>query len=154
VTIQVAKRSPNMAGLVDSCMDWVFMAEVMSNVPEIRPGFTLSPATDYMVPPAVIGATGAFSALSAIAPKLVRTVYDLCAKQQFTQARKAQEDIAALSHLLKTHGFPGLKGALRAMGRDCGPTRPPVRDLTADQNEKLAKALRALPFLEAESRGW
>jgi dihydrodipicolinate synthase/N-acetylneuraminate lyase len=72
----------------------------------------------------MIGGSGALSAISAIAPNLVRQVYDLCRKEQYIDARKAQEHIAALRHLLKSPRFEtGLKAALRVMGRDCGQPR-------------------------------
>ena len=65
--------------------------------------------------------------IADLRPKLVKAVCDLCTKQQFTQARQAQENIAELAHVLKLAGFGGLKAALKAMGRDCGRPRPPVR---------------------------
>lgn len=154
ILLQVAERLPNLAGLVDASMDWVFMAEAISNGQQIRPGFQLLPATDYMVFPAVLGGRGVFSLLSCIAPKLVRDVHELCLKQQFTQARKPQEDIASLHHLVKSAGFAGLKGALRAMGRDCGEPRPPSRALTAAEQENLAAQLNAMSALREEPRGW
>jgi 4-hydroxy-tetrahydrodipicolinate synthase len=154
ITLAVLERLDNLAGVVDASMEWVFMVEAISLGRNTRPEFQLLPGTDYMVPAAVIGGTGAFSPLSGVAPKLVRKVYDLCARQQFTQARKAQEDIAALHHFVKTFGFAGLKGAIRAMGRDCGEPRPPVRGLSAGEHEKLAAEIGAMPFLREEPRGW
>jgi len=154
ITLQVLERLDNLAGMIDASMDWVFMTEVISLGRNIRPYFQLLPGTDYMVSAGVIGGAGAFSPLSGVAPKLVRQVYDLCAKQQFTQARKAQEDIAALHHLVKTAGFAGLKGALRAMGRDCGQPRPPARALGEIECGKLAQEIGAMDFLRAEPRGW
>ncbi len=154
IALQVAERVPNLAGLVDASMDWVFMAEAISNGREIRPGFQLLPATDYIVPAAVLGASGVFSPLSSVAPKLVRTVHELCAKKQFKEARKPQEDIALLHHVVKSAGFAGLKGALHAMGRDCGKPRPPASELTAAEQKNLAAQLSDMAFLRAEPRGW
>jgi dihydrodipicolinate synthase/N-acetylneuraminate lyase len=102
----------------------------------------------------VVGGTGAFSALAGVAPKLARQIYDLCAKQKFTEARKPQEDMAALHHLLKLAGFAGLKGALRAMGRECGAPRPPARALGEVEAGRLAEQIGAMAFLRAEPRGW
>jgi len=154
ITLQVLERLDNLAGVVDASMDWVFMAEAISLARNTRAEFQLLPGTDYMVSAGVLGGAGAFSPLSGVAPKLVREVYDLCAKQQFTQARKAQEDIAALHHLVKRAGFAGLKGAMRAMGRDCGQPRPPVRALGEIEYGKLAQEIGAMDFLRAEPRGW
>ena len=154
ITLQALERLDNLAGVVDASMDWVFMVEAISLGRNTRPEFQLLPGTDYMVSAGVIGGAGAFSPLSGVAPKLVRQVYDLCAKQQFTQARKAQEDIAALHHLVKTAGFAGLKGAMRAMGRDCGQPRPPARALGEIEYGTLAQKIGAMPFLRAEPQGW
>lgn len=154
ITLEVLDRVPTLAGVIDASMDFVFMVEVLSLGRAKRPEFQLLPGADYMVPAGVIGAMGAFSPLSGVAPKLVRKVYDLCVKQQFTQARQAQEEIAELSHRLKTAGLAGLKGALRAMGRDCGQPRPPARALGEVESGKLADDIGAMSFMRAEPRGW
>jgi len=154
ITLAALERLDNLAGVVDASMDWVFMTEVISLGRNTRPEFQLLPGTDYMVSAGAVGGAGAFSPLAGVAPRLVREIYDLCAKQQFTQARKAQEDIAALHHLVKTAGFAGLKGALRAMGRDCGQPRPPARALGEIECGTLAQQIAAMDFLRAEPRGW
>jgi len=154
IVLEALGRLDNLAGVVDASMDWVFMVEALSLGRKTRPEFQLLTGTDYMVSAGVVGGSGVFSPLSGVAPKLVREVYDLCAKQQFTQARKAQEDIAALHHLLKTAGFAGLKGAMRAMGRDCGQPRPPVRALGEVEYGTLAQEIATMDFLRAEPCGW
>ncbi len=80
-----------------------------------------------MVSAAAIGATGMFSPLAGVAPKLVRKLYDICRKDQLVEARAAQEQVAALRQALKPGGVGSLKAALRAMGRDCGVPRPPLQ---------------------------
>ena len=154
ITLQVLERLDNLAGVVDASMDWVFMVEAISLGRKVRPEFQLLAGTDYMVSAGVIGGSSVFSPLAGVAPRLVRELYDLCAKQQFTQARKAQEDIAALHHLVKKAGFAGLKGATRAMGRDCGEPRPPARALGEIESGKLVEEVSAMGFLRAEPRGW
>jgi 4-hydroxy-tetrahydrodipicolinate synthase len=97
---------------------------------------------------------GVFSPLSGVAPLLVKQVYELCVAQKFTQARADQENLGELAHRVKMAGLAGLKGALRAMGRDCGRPRPPARALTAAEQSALASDLQAMQFLQAEPRGW
>jgi hypothetical protein len=48
----------------------------------------------------------------------------------------------------------GLKGALRALGRDCGQPRPPSKALGEPEYGTLAESLDAMKFLGAEPRGW
>lgn len=154
ITLQVLERLDNLAGVIDASMDWVFMVEAISLGRKVRPEFQLLAGADYMVSAGVIGGSSVFSPLAGVAPRLVRELYDLCAKQQFTQARKAQENIAALHHLVKQAGFAGLKGAMRAMGRDCGEPRPPAHSLGEVESGKLAQEISAMGFLRAEPRGW
>jgi 4-hydroxy-tetrahydrodipicolinate synthase len=92
--------------------------------------------------------------LAAIAPRLVQRLYDLCREEKFFAARAAQEEVAALRHLIKADGPAGLKAALRAMGRDCGEPRPPLLPLAPAAQARLADALAELPALRHEPRGW
>lgn len=154
IILDVLKRLDNVAGVVDASMRFVFMVELLSLGREIRPELQLLAGTDFMVSNGVVGGMGAFSPLASVAPKLARQLYELCAKQQFTQARKLQEDMGLLHHTLKLAGFAGLKAALQAMGRGCGSPRLPVRSLGAAEAGKLAEQVAAMPFLKAEPRGW
>jgi len=153
-TLQLIDKLPNYCGVVDSNMDWVYMTEVISNGRKARPGFQLLPGTDFMVSAGLLGGKGAFSPLSGVAPRLARKLYDLCAKEHYVEARKPQEQIGALHHLVKTRGLAGLKAAMRAMGRECGMPRPPARSLTEAEYAALAQAVRGMAFLKEEPRGW
>jgi 4-hydroxy-tetrahydrodipicolinate synthase len=152
--LMLIDRLPNFAGVVDLSLDWQFMIELMTDAPQRRPGFQLLAGAELMVSAAAIGATGMFAPLAGIAPKLVRTLYDLCRDQTLFEARAAQEAIAALRQAVKPHGVAGLKAAMRAMGRDCGESRPPVLPLDAVAYQKLISELDAIAALRAEPRGW
>ncbi|OGA39573.1 MAG: hypothetical protein A3G24_23885 [Betaproteobacteria bacterium RIFCSPLOWO2_12_FULL_62_13] len=161
ITLQLIERLPNLAGVVDSSFDWVFMIEVISNGRRIRPGFQVLPGAEFMVSAGVVGGSGAFAPLAAVAPKLVRELYDLCSRERYVEARELQEDVGALHHAVKTvgesglrDGLAGLKAVLHAMGRECGEPRPPVRSLGEVEYGRLAEAMAAMPFLRAEPRGW
>jgi 4-hydroxy-tetrahydrodipicolinate synthase len=161
MTLQLVERLPNLAGVVDASLEWVYMVEVISNGRRIRPGLQLLPGAEFMVSASVVGGSGAFSPLAAVAPKLVRRLYDLCGKEKYIEARQTQEDIGALHHAIKVagesglrDGLAGLKAVLRMMGRECGQPRPPVRGLGEVEYGKLADAVAAMTFLAAEPRGW
>jgi 4-hydroxy-tetrahydrodipicolinate synthase len=149
----IAKR-PNFAGVVDASLDWQFMIELLSEAASVRPGFKLLAGTELMVSAAAIGATGMFSALSVIAPKLMRELFDLCRQQKIFEARALQEQAAALRQFVKPGGIAALKVAARAMGRDYGATRPPLLPLDPAAEKKLLAEMAALPALADEPRGW
>ncbi len=153
LVLKLIERLGNFAGLADASLDWQFMINVVSNGRRRRPDFQLLSGTEYMVSAGAVGATSMFSSLAGVAPRLVRRLYDLCREERYFDARKAQEEIAALLQAVKRAGSPGLKGAMRAMGRDCGEPRPPL-DPLGDRYEKLAAELGAMEFLRQEPRGW
>jgi 4-hydroxy-tetrahydrodipicolinate synthase len=148
-------RLPNFAGLVDSSHQWQFMIDTVWAAWRVRKDFQLVSGDEYMVSAGTIGASGMVSALSAVAPKLVRRVYDVCRTEKYADARKDQEQIAALRQAIKrTGGIEAIKGALKYMGRDCGDTRPPLDKLTREGYHTFATELDKLAFLRDEPRGW
>lgn len=152
--LKLMERLPNFAGLVDASRDWQFMINVISAAGRLRPDFQLMSATDFMVSSGAIGAKSMFSPLAGVAPKLMRQLYELCEQDKYFEARPLQETVGALVQAVKAPGLCGLKGALRWMGRDCGDVRVPNTVLGESARSALAAALKALPALGAEPRGW
>jgi len=154
LALKLIDKLPNFAGVVDASLDWQFMIELLSDAGRVRPTFSLISGTDLMVSAAAIGASGQYSALATVAPRLVRGLFDLCRQQRLFEARALQEEIAALRQILKPGGVAALKAAVRIMGRDYGNPRPPLLPLDAAAEKKLAAEIEALPSLVAEPRGW
>ena len=154
LALKLVERLPNFAGVVDDSRDWQFMIELLTEVARVRPNFTLLAGSELLVSAAAIGASGLFSALAMIAPKLVRQLFDLCRAQKLFEARALQEDAATLRQILKPGGIAALKAAARIMGRDCGALRAPLLPLDSGAEKQLAAQLAALPALAEEPRGW
>ena len=92
--------------------------------------------------------------LAGIAPRLLRTLFELWRDDRLFEARAAQEEIAGLRQLLKAGGVASLKAALAARGRDCGAPRPPLQALDAHAADALLRDLDAIAALRDEPRGW
>jgi len=152
--LKLIDRLDNFAGLVDVSLDWQFMINIVSNAWRVRPEFQLLSGTEYMVSAGAVGATSMFTSLAAIAPKAVSELYRICRTEKYAEARKLQEELAALRQIVKRAGPPGLKGALRAMGRECGEPRPPLPPLGAANYKQLNTEFKAMAALRAEPRGW
>lgn len=152
--VKLIPRAANFAGVVDSGLDWQFMIELMTEAPKLRPGFQLISGSDLYVSARAIGATGLMSPLAAIAPALIRRMFDDCARDRLFEARAAQEDVAALRQVLKSGGVAALKAAMAIMGRDTGEPRPPLQHLTAAARAKLEAGIAAIAALSSEKRGW
>jgi 4-hydroxy-tetrahydrodipicolinate synthase len=144
----------NFIGVVDSGLDWQFMIELMTDAPRARPEFQLLSGTEHLVSSGAIGATGMFSSLAAIAPQLVRRLFDLCRNDKLLEARRVQEDIAELRQVVKKSQVASLKAALRTLGRDCGDPRAPLQALNSDEQRILADTLSVMTSLRGEPRGW
>jgi 4-hydroxy-tetrahydrodipicolinate synthase len=154
LVLKLADRLSNFAGVIDASLDWQFMVNVMSRAHQAKSGLQLVSGSEYMISAGAIGATGMFSSLAGVAPRLVRRLYDLTREERYADARGPQEEVAALRQALKDAGPAGLKAALRAMGRDCGGPRPPLDALRPEDEQRLAVRLAAIPALQEEPRGW
>lgn len=154
LALKLIERLENFAGVVDSSLDWQFMIEVISSARRARPRFQLLSGTEYMISSGAVGGTGAFSALAGIAPRIVRELYEHCRREQYGKGRPAQEAIAALRQVVKKGGIAGLKGAMRAMGRDCGEPRPPLRPMGEVEYGLLSEAISRNAGPRDEPRGW
>jgi 4-hydroxy-tetrahydrodipicolinate synthase len=152
--LKLIGRLENFAGLVDASLDWQFMIDLIMEARHARPGFLLISGTELMVSCAAIGASAMFAPLAGVAPRLVRTLFELCRDDKLFEARAAQEEVAALRQLLKAGGVASLKAALAARGRDCGAPRPPLQALDARAAAALAHDLDAIAALREEPRGW
>lgn len=154
LVLKLIERLPNFAGVVDSSNDWQFQINVLSNAQRVRPDFQLIAGTEYLISAGANGATGLFSSLAAIAPGLVKRLYDICRTEQYFEARGVQEALAVLRQILKAFGFGALKAALTAQGRECGEPRPPMTALDESARSALLAQLERLKALGAEPRGW
>lgn len=154
LALKLIDRLENFAGIVDLSLDWQFMIELVDRARRVRPDFQLLAGVEYVVSAAAIGATGVFAPLAGIAPRLVRDLFDQCRQDKLFEARKAQEDVAALRQLVKKAVPAALKSAMRAMGRNVGAVRPPLQALAARDRRQLTTALGALAPLATEPRGW
>jgi dihydrodipicolinate synthase/N-acetylneuraminate lyase len=161
MVLQLIEKVPNLAGVVDASLDFVFMEEIMCLGQQIRPDFQLLSGGDFSVPSGTLGGSGVFSTLSSIAPKLARRVFELSRQEKYLEAREPQEQIAELHHLIRNagesglkDGLAGMKAAMAAFGRPCGNPRPPVRALGEIERGKISEALAGMSFLKDEPRGW
>jgi 4-hydroxy-tetrahydrodipicolinate synthase len=152
--LKLIPRAQNLAGVVDSGLDWQFMIELMTDAPRLRAGFQLVSGIEYQVSARAIGATGLFSQLAGIAPGLVRRMYEACRDDKLHEARVSQEDVAALRQVVKAGGVAAIKAAMHAMGRDVGQPRLPLQPLSRDAQAKLEAGLAAIASLKGEKRGW
>jgi 4-hydroxy-tetrahydrodipicolinate synthase len=161
MVLELVQKLPNLAGVIDYSLDFVFMEEIMCLGQQLKPEFQLLAGGDFPVSSGTLGGTGVFSTLSSIAPRLARNIFELSRREQFNEARDPQEKIAELNQAIRNagesglrDGLAGLKTAMALMGRPCGAPRPPVRALREVERGRFNEALGRMAFLKDEPRGW
>lgn len=154
MVMKLIDKLPNFSGVVDVSHDWQFMINIVSNAWRKNPAFQLLAGSEYMVSAGAVGASSVFTSLSAVAPRLVKSLHDICRTERYFDARAMQEDLTALYQIVKRAGDGGLKGAMHARGRDCGQPRAPLDPLQAEGYATLVAEMEKLPFMAKEPQGW
>lgn len=148
-------RCGNFAGVKDASYDMQSFTEACARTSALRPGFAMMTGIEYLLTSMPVGGAGCFSPSAAIAPGLVRSLYEACRDGDFGLARPLQYRASALWHLLRETGYPAsVKAAMALFGRPAGGVRLPLLDLDGEAAERLRRGLADLGLLDTEPHGW
>jgi dihydrodipicolinate synthase/N-acetylneuraminate lyase len=148
-------RCGNFAGMKDASYDMQSFTEACARTSALRPGFAMMTGIEYLLTSMPVGGAGCFSPSAAIAPGLVRSLYEACRDGDFERARPLQYRASALWHLLRETGYPAsVKAAMAMFGRPAGGVRLPLLDPDEEAAERLRRGLADLGLLETEPHGW
>ncbi len=151
---ELIETVPNFAGLKDASYHMRYFTEVCTIASAMRPGFGVFVGTEYLLPAMALGGAGAFSACGEVAPRLLRDLYEACAKGEMEHARALQHKVGKLLKVPMVNYPASIKYAMELMGRPVGPTRLPILSLTDEAKAKVRKDLETLGILDQEPRGW
>ena len=148
-------RCGNFAGVKDASYDMQSFTEACARTRALRPGFAMMTGIEYLLTSMPVGGAGCFSPSAAIAPRLVRNLYEACHDGDFELARPLQYRASALWHLLRETGYPAsVKAAMAMFGRPAGGVRLPLLDLDEQAAGRLRRGLADLGLLDTEPHGW
>jgi len=148
-------RCDNFAGVKDASYDMQSFTEACARTAALRPGFAMLTGIEYLLTSMPVGGAGCFSPSAAIAPGLVRSLYEACRDGDVSRARPLQYRASALWHLLRETGYPAsVKAAMAILGRPAGGVRLPLLDLDGGATERLRHGLADLGVLDGEPHGW
>jgi 4-hydroxy-tetrahydrodipicolinate synthase len=154
VVVELLARIENFIGIKDADLNMEYFTEVCRITSERRAGFGVYTGVEYLLPSMVLGGAGAFSAVGAVAPRLVRDLYTACAAGEYGRALGLQRSFSRLWKLLQP-GYPAtIKAAMELQGRPAGSTRSPIPPLTDAERSALRGELEAWGVLETEPSGW
>jgi 4-hydroxy-tetrahydrodipicolinate synthase len=154
VLAELIEALPNFAGMKDASYNMKYFTEVCQVTSSARPGFTVFTGTEYLLPSMALGGSGTFSACAEVAPRLIRELYEACAKQDYQRARPLQYRVGQLLRVLMVNYPATIKYAMELLGRPVGQTRLPILPLSDEAKAKTREDLRKLGILESEPHGW
>jgi N-acetylneuraminate lyase len=143
-----AARIPNLAGLKFTTSNFMALQQCLAAE---HGRFNILFGVDEMLLGALaLGVHGAVGSTYNYAAPLYRQIIDAFDAGHLAQARTLQLKSVQLVEVLCHYGvLPGGKALMSLLGADCGPVRPPVRNLTPDQLERLFTQVKALGVLSA-----
>lgn len=99
--------------------------------------------SDPLILPALeMGAAGAVIGSANVLPKLTSQIYEKYASGDVSEAKKLQDKLDPFTQTMNLGTYPaGLKAALRLIGFNCGPVRPPLQELGKKEVEQLRSSI-------------
>jgi len=138
--LQLARRS-NIVAVKDSTGDFQGISKLIAEAPE---GFEVYSGDDWATFGYVcLGAVGVVSVASHLVGPQIRQMVDLIETGDVPAARKIHEGLSPLFNALFVTSNPiPLKAALEMVGRPAGDPRLPLVPATADERDRIGKALK------------
>ncbi len=137
--LRIAEK-PNIVAVKDSTGDFKAISNLISEAPE---GFEIYSGDDWATFGYVcLGAVGVVSVASHLVGSQIRQMIDLIETGDVPAARKLHEDLSPLFNALFVTSNPiPVKAALDMLGRPAGSPRLPLVPATADERDRVRKAL-------------
>jgi 4-hydroxy-2-oxoglutarate aldolase len=138
--VAVLAGHPNVVGMKESSGDVARIGQLAAAAPARFSLFAGSAASFCAALDA--GAVGGILALACVVPDACVRLYELSRTGRREDARVLQEQVAPLARLLgSAHGVAGLKAAMRLVGGDVGPPRPPLLPVSVDAESAIRDAI-------------
>lgn len=152
--VRLVERLPNLIGMKEASFNSEKFIELSRAVHPIKPDFALVTGVEYLLPSVPLGGVGSYSSAGAICPNLCNAAFDACVAADWDKARELQYKLSRLWLLFRDQYPSSLKGGMVMMGRDVGPTRPPLPTATKERQAYLRTQLEELGVLDTEPHGW
>jgi N-acetylneuraminate lyase len=132
-------RMPNLRGLKFSHLDMVSLQQCLA----LDGGFeVLFGMDEALLAALVLGVRGAIGSSYNFAAPIYQRIIAAFNKGDLETARREQTKSVAMVKQLAAFGFfPAAKSLMARLGLDCGPVRPPLRPIDAEQLRRLNETL-------------
>lgn len=146
VVQRVVAEAPNVIGIKDTSKDMDrFEAYIAAMGPDFR---TIVGADSLFFPSLTVGGCGTVTAAGNAYPELFVALYNAFTKGDWAKAKDYQFQINRVRAIM--HEGPQIssyKAVLRMKGLSIEGTRQPIRDITADEYQKMYSKLKAIEMV-------
>ncbi|HEX4272270.1 MAG TPA: 5-dehydro-4-deoxyglucarate dehydratase, partial [Rhizomicrobium sp.] len=145
---RLCERNPNLVGFKDGVGDIELMMRVYSKMGD-RLTYVggLPTAETFALPYLEMGVTTYSSAIYNFMPEWALSFYDAVRAKDHAKVMKGLKEFVlpyiAIRNENKGYAVSIVKAGMKAIGRDAGPVRAPLTDLTGDQLARLKKLIDA-----------
>jgi N-acetylneuraminate lyase len=144
-------RIPNLRGLKFSFHDLIELQECVNR--DGKAFDVLFGQDEFLLAGLALGVRGAVGCTYNFAGRHYQRLMRSFATGELEAARAQQFEVARVVQILGKYGFMAAAKAVMAMiGVDCGPVRPPLRNLTCDELSSLAAELARLDLFDRPIR--
>ncbi len=144
--VTLCKEVDNIVGVKEASGNFSTIAKIMS----LADGCVdlYSGNDDQIVPLLALGGKGVISVLSNVAPQKTHDICEAYFKGDVKKSAQMQLDAIELIDALFCEVNPiPVKAALNLMGKEAGPMRLPLTEMEPQNQERLAKAMKAYGIL-------
>jgi 5-dehydro-4-deoxyglucarate dehydratase len=147
---KLCERNPNLVGYKDGIGDIELMTRVYSRLGD-RLTYVggLPTAETFALPYLDMGVTTYSSAVFNFVPEFATKFYAAVRKRDHATIHASLKDfilpLIAIRNRKKGYAVSIIKAGMKVIGRDSGPVRPPLSDLTAAEITELAALVAKLP---------
>jgi len=139
-TYKILAQNPKINGVEEASGNFSLLAHTRSICPEDF--YVWSGNDDQVVPMMSLGAKGVISVASNIVPDVMIKMSHLCLEDRFQEASKLQLDYMSLIDALFVEVNPiPVKAALDLLGKEAGPLRLPLCDISPANLDVLKVAM-------------
>lgn len=143
-------RCPNLVGYKDGIGDIELMTRVHARIGDRLTYIGgLPTAETFALPYLDMGVTTYSSAVFNFVPEFATRFYDAVRRRDHKLIQAGLRDfilpLIAIRNRKKGYAVSIIKAGMKVIGRDCGPVRPPLTDLTEAETSELASLVGRLP---------
>jgi len=145
IIFELAAKYDHLAGMKEASWNTEYFFDVLRRASLMPRKFAVFAGIEHLVQTMSMGSSGSFSALNLLFPGLVRTLYELCERGAYAEARPLQFKASELLLLIKQYKMhAAVKALMEMQGRPMGLPKQPNLPLSQSEKDSLVATLEGI----------